>query len=136
MRMLGNGRPFVVEVLEAREPPTEEVIGRILKHVSEGRGLNEDKDVEVLVLEEVCVAMDIRSCFSLINLIISLCVCRPLTRHGPRCSTSQKRRGRATPVLYVSLCLTRDGLIVDVVVFTLPHSVGAPRSLLVRLWST
>jgi hypothetical protein len=51
--MLGNGRPFVVEVLEAKEPPSREVIQIALDFVSSGSGLNVDNDVDVLILEEV-----------------------------------------------------------------------------------
>ena len=51
--MLGNGRPFVVEVLEAKEPPSGEVLQQALDFINSGRGLNEDQDVGVLILEEV-----------------------------------------------------------------------------------
>lgn len=53
VRMLGNGRPFVVEVLEAKEAPTQEIIQQAVDFVSAGRGLNVDQDVDVLILEEV-----------------------------------------------------------------------------------
>jgi tRNA U54 and U55 pseudouridine synthase Pus10 len=51
--MLGNGRPFVIEVLEAKEPPSREVMQEALDFISSGSGLNVDNDVDVLILEEV-----------------------------------------------------------------------------------
>jgi tRNA U54 and U55 pseudouridine synthase Pus10 len=51
--VLGNGRPFVLEVLDASRKPTSEALAAIRSHILSGRGLNALFDVEVLWLAEV-----------------------------------------------------------------------------------
>ena len=57
VRMLGNGRPFVVEVVNAEEHATKEIMQQILDFISSGSGLNADNDVDVTVLDEVSVVL-------------------------------------------------------------------------------
>ncbi len=55
MRMLGNGRPFVLEVLEAKNIPSRDVLQEAIDFVKLRKGLNVDGEVEILCLEEVGV---------------------------------------------------------------------------------
>jgi len=52
VRCLGNGRPFALEVLGARELPTPELLQEAVTFVMEKRGLNSQGDIELLFLRE------------------------------------------------------------------------------------
>lgn len=88
--MLGNGRPFVIEVLEAKEAPTQAVMQIAMDFVSSGSGLNVDNDVNILILEEVSTEWDILSCHLCLTPI--LLIFRRRTKPGQRCNMWQKRR--------------------------------------------
>jgi hypothetical protein len=51
VRVLGNGRPFALEVLEPAERPTEAQLKSAVEYIAGGSGLNSRHDIEVLFLE-------------------------------------------------------------------------------------
>ena len=51
VRMLGNGRPFAMEVIEASISPTQELLDDAVKFVDAGTGMNSQHDIELLFLE-------------------------------------------------------------------------------------
>lgn len=53
VRMLGNGRPFVVECLNLRSGLTSELLHSALLRIQSGLGLNGNFDVEATWLSEV-----------------------------------------------------------------------------------
>lgn len=53
VRMLGNGRPFVLECVELRSDPTSDLLKQILTSIANGEGLNDQFDVDVTWLSEV-----------------------------------------------------------------------------------
>lgn len=50
-RVLGNGRPFALEVIEPAGLPSEEQLQLTVESIANGIGLNEKHDIEVLFLE-------------------------------------------------------------------------------------
>ena len=51
VRMLGNGRPFALEVIEASIEPTQELLNEAVRIVNNCEGMNYQRDIEVLFLE-------------------------------------------------------------------------------------
>ena len=51
VRVLGNGRPFALEVIEPAELPTEDQLRTAVEYIANGNGLNSMHDIEVLFLE-------------------------------------------------------------------------------------
>jgi tRNA pseudouridine synthase 10 len=50
-RVLGNGRPFALEVIEPAGLPSEEQLQLTVENIARGNGLNEKHDIEVIFLE-------------------------------------------------------------------------------------
>lgn len=57
VRMLGNGRPFIVEVLAASTPCTDKHLRSIEAHIANDEGLNSMHDVEVVYLKKSSYAV-------------------------------------------------------------------------------
>lgn len=57
VRMLGNGRPFIVEVLAASAACTDEHLRRIETHIASDQGLNCMHDVEVVYMRQSSYAV-------------------------------------------------------------------------------
>jgi tRNA pseudouridine synthase 10 len=52
VRCLGNGRPFIIEIMNALEKPTEEKLLEIMNSISLKQDLNSEGDIEVTTLKE------------------------------------------------------------------------------------
>jgi hypothetical protein len=50
---LGNGRPFVIRIVEPQIESTTDILQSIVASISSGSGLNKEKDVDVKTLIEV-----------------------------------------------------------------------------------
>lgn len=53
VRCLGNGRPFILEVVECKNQPNSEALSSITRVINEFKGINSNGDVDISALEVV-----------------------------------------------------------------------------------
>lgn len=100
VRCLGNGRPFCLQILQARKIVTDVMLVEITADINQcQRGLNIYGDIKVSKLSVVShpfplTAIHITYIFSLFSLYDN----RQRQLHGRECKSRQKRRGRVIVV--------------------------------------
>jgi hypothetical protein len=66
VRMLGNGRPVVIEVLESKLLPNDMLLGQIVQSINQSEGLNAERDIDLVCLSRVsydqCCGLDCCCC--------------------------------------------------------------------------
>jgi hypothetical protein len=53
VRMLGNGRPVVIEVLESQLIPNDLLLNQIVQSINQSEGLNAERDIDLVCLSRV-----------------------------------------------------------------------------------
>lgn len=53
VRMLGNGRPVVIEVLESQLIPNDILLNQIVQSINQSEGLNSERDIDLVCLSRV-----------------------------------------------------------------------------------
>lgn len=53
VRMLGNGRPVALEIIESKILPTQEILDQIVNSINNSEGLNQRRDIDIVSLTRV-----------------------------------------------------------------------------------
>jgi tRNA pseudouridine synthase 10 len=53
VRMLGNGRPVVIEVLASQVLPNQSLLDEIVRSINSSEGLNTERDIDLVCLTRV-----------------------------------------------------------------------------------